>query len=115
MVPSGSFLEDRQGRIWVGTRENGINCIQPKTWNVKQYNTSSFPFLRIMGYVVYSNPVKDVSWLEREKVFLNWLMIETIVPVFPKENSIRTSTLKSISVFIRIIKADSGWVPMVAE
>lgn len=41
-----SFAQDRFGKVWVGTRTNGLNKIDPVTKQVKQFTRSQFDFLR---------------------------------------------------------------------
>jgi ligand-binding sensor domain-containing protein len=94
-----SFLQDHKNRIWVGTRENGLNMIDSQRKVIRQFTAEAYPFFKNNGLRCLYQTREGIILIGTEKGIYQIDEQFKITRLFPQENSLRTGTLKSIKCF----------------
>lgn len=95
-----SMLDDKQGSIWIGTRENGINKVDKNTGIVTQFTSTRFPEFANNGMRCMTLLKNGTILLGTEKGLFQILpsnnSIQKVFPLATKEATSSFSSIKCI-------------------
>lgn len=61
-----SMLKDKQGNIWIASHGNGVYCVNPKTKNIKRYDTKAVGLPAIVPAKALAQDNKGNIWIGTE-------------------------------------------------